>query len=225
MAYTNPKMSSLFRSEACASQVPSAAEGWADALNNPAYVRNFDVAKELAKRGEIDDNTLTEAMAAAQISNTAPATSTTTSEPVRPLLSRPQPPRLVLFQRGGPQALAMYQGPPPTPAWNANELAEHFVYEGEARAASAPPETMAGEEEEEEEEENLVQVDAVAEDEEEEMTEARSMPGWQNPRTKRRARQVLDLLDQEVLDAMSTDNLIWIMQAGFQSLVARRVRH
>ena len=223
MAYTNPKMSSLFRSEACASQEPSAAEGWADALNNPAYVRNFDVAREMASGGESDDKTLTEAMAAAQISNTAPATSTTTSEPGRPLLSRPQPQRLVLFQRGGPQALAMYHAPPPTPAWNANELAEHFIYEGEARPASAPPQTMDGEEEEEDEE-NLLQVDAVAEDEEEEMAEASSMPGWQNPRTKRRARQVLDLLDQEVLDAMSTDNLIWIMQAGFQSLVSRRVR-
>ena len=218
MAYINPKMSSLFGSGA---QASGASEGWADALNNPAYVAHFEVAKELASGGESVDNTLTEAMAAAQISSSA---STTTSEPLRPLLPRPQAPRLVLFQRGAPQALAMYQGPPPTPAWNANELAEHFIYEGEARPASAPPETMAAEEEEEDEE-NLVQVDALAEDEEEEMAEARSMHGWQNPRTKRRARQVLDLLDQEVLDAMSTDNLIWIMQAGFQSLVARRVRH
>ena len=221
MAYVNPKMSSLFGSGACASQEPSAAEGWMDALNNPAYVRTFDVAKESATGGESADNTLTEAMAAAQISRSV---STTTSEPVRLLLSRPQQPRLVLFQRGGPQALAMDQGPPPTPAFNANELADHFIYEGEARPASAPPQTMAGEEEEEDEE-NLVQVDAVAEDEEEEMAEARSMHGWQNQRTKRRARHVLDLLDQEVLDAMSTDNLIWIMHVGFQSLVARRVRH
>ena len=225
MAYVNPKMSSLFGSGACASREPSAAEGWADALNNPAYVRNFDVAKparELASGGESEENTLTEAMAAAQIS-TGPAVSTTTSEQVRTLLPRPRPPRLVIFQRGAPQALAMYQGPPPTPAWNVNELAEHFIYEGEARPASAPPQTMEGDVEEEEE--NLVQVDAVSEDDEEEMAESRSMPGWQNPRTKRRARQVLDLLDQEVLDAMSTDNLIWIMQAGFQSLVTRRVRH
>ena len=122
-----------------------------------------------------------------------------------------------MFQRGGPQALELHTLPPPTPGWNSNE---EFVYEGEmrpARPTPPPPPSPAAEEE--------LQVDAVAEDEEEEMTEARSMPGWQNPRTKRRARQVLDLLDQEVLDAMSTDNLIWIMQAGFQSLMSRRVRH
>ncbi len=39
------------------------------------------------------------------------------------------------------------------------------------------------------------------------------------------ARQVVALLDQDVLDAMPTDNLIWMMQAGFQSLAARRAHH
>ena len=94
--------------------------------------------------------------------------------------------------------------PPPTPAFNANELAEHFIYEGEARPASAPPETMTGEEEEE---------------------ETICIQPWQNRNTKRRARQVVALLNQDVLDAMPTDNLIWIMQAGFQSLMSRRGHH
>ena len=131
----------------------------------------------------------------------------------------------LLFQRGGRQALEMYHAPPPTPAWNANELAEEFIYEGEARPASAPQpatsEDVAGAEEEE-----LIQVDAIAgETEEEEEEETISIPAWQNPNTKRRARQVVALLNQDVVDAMPTDNLIWIMQAGFQSLMSRRVRH
>ncbi len=32
----------------------------------------------------------------------------------------------------------MYQGPALTPEWNANDLAEHFIYEWEVRPASAP---------------------------------------------------------------------------------------
>ena len=39
----------------------------------------------------------------------------------------------------------MYKGPPLTPAWNANDLAEHFLYEWEVRPASAPPQTMEDE--------------------------------------------------------------------------------
>ena len=224
MEYSSPTESALLRSGSVARG--SDGEGMSgSAVSNPEYVGRWEVVKqsETSAQGQSDgsdDRTLTESMAAASISGSV-------SREPRPILPRPPPPHLVLFQRGGPQVLEMYEAPrpPPPPGWNSHEMSEHFIYEGEARPASAPPETMAGEEEEEEEEENLVQVDAVAEDEEEEMTEARSMPGWQNPRTKRRARQVLDLLDQEVLDAMSTDNLIWIMQAGFQSLVARRVRH
>ena len=211
-------MSTLFRSEACASQEPSALEGWADALNNPAYVRNWEVAKEMAKRGESDDNTLTEAMAATQISSPAPAMSTTSSEPGRPLLPRPRPPRLVLFQRGGPQALELHTLPPPAPGWNSNE---EFVYEGEMRPARptppSPPPTPTAEEE--------LQVDAVAEEteeDEEEEEKTRSITRWQNAH---RARQVIALLDQDVLDSMSTDDLIWITQAGFQSLMSRRVHH
>ena len=74
-----------------------------------------------------------------------------------------------------------------------------------------------------EEDENLVQVDAVAEETEEE--ELLSIPAWQSPKIKRRARQVVALLNQDVLDAMPPDNLIWIMHAGFQSLMSPRVRH
>ena len=51
----------------------------------------------------------------------------------------------VLFQRGGPQVLAMYQGPPATSAWNGNELAEHFIYDGDVRPAIAKPQTMEDE--------------------------------------------------------------------------------
>ena len=71
----------------------------------------------------------------------------------------------------------------------------------------------------------MIQVDAVAEETEEEDEETISIPPWQNPNTKRRARQVVALLNQDVLDAMQTDNLIWIMQGGFQSLMSRRVHH
>ena len=51
----------------------------------------------------------------------------------------------VLFQRGGPQVLAMYQCSPATSAWNGNELAEYFIYEGEVRPATAQPQTMEDE--------------------------------------------------------------------------------
>ena len=66
-------------------------------------------------------------------------------------------------------------------------------------------------------------MDALADHEEQE--ETIGIPAWQNLNIKRRARQVVALLNQDVLDAMPTDNLIWIMQAGFQSLMSRRVRH
>ena len=128
----------------------------------------------------------------------------------------------VLFQRGGPQVLAMYQGPPATSAWNGNELAEHFIYEGEVHPATAQQQTME-DEAKNEDEENLVQVDPVAEETEEE--ESLRIPAWQNPNTKRRARQAVALLDTDVLDAMPTDDLIWITLAGCQSLTARLVRH
>ena len=212
--------SALLRSGARESRDESASNGWADALDNPAYVAHLEVAepaKELASGGESDDKTLTESMAAA-ISERGP----------RALLSRRRPEHLVLIQRGRPKALAMYTAPPPTPAWNSIERAEHFIYEGEGRPASAPTQTIE-EEAEAEDEQNLVQVDAVAEDEEEEQYDeeqyAPSMQVWQNPQTKRRARQAFELLNQEVLDAMPTDRLIWIMQAGFQSLMSRRIRH
>ncbi len=55
----------------------------------------------------------------------------------------------------------MYHGPSPTPAWNGNELTEHFIYEGEVCPASAPLQTL-------EDEENLLQVDPVVEETEEE---------------------------------------------------------
>ena len=61
-------------------------------------------------------------------------------------------------------------------------------------------------------------MDALAEHEEEE--ESSSIPTWQNPNIKRRARQVVALLNQDVLDAMPTDDLIWIKQAVFQSLMS-----
>ncbi len=80
-----------------------------------------------------------------------------------------------------------------------------------------PPPTPTAEEE--------LQVDAVAEEteeDEEEEEETRSIRSWKNAQ---RARQVIALLDQDVLDSMSTDDLIWITQAGFQSLMSRRVHH
>ena len=66
-------------------------------------------------------------------------------------------------------------------------------------------------------------MDALADHEEQE--ETISIPAWQNPNTKRRARQAVALLDTDVLHAMPTDDLIWIMRAGFQSLMSRDVRH
>ena len=217
MAYTNPKMSSLFRSIASASQERSATEGWADALNNPAYVAHWEVpepARELASGGESDDNTLTEAMAAAQISSSA---STTTSEPMRPLLPRPRPPRLVMFQRGGPQALELPTLPPPTPGWNSNE---EFVYQGEMRPARPTPPPPPSPDAEEE-----LQVDAMAEETEEDEEEEEETRCIMREQNAERARKVIALLDTDVLDSMSTDELIWIMQAGFQSLMSRRVHH
>jgi len=81
----------------------------------------------------------------------------------------------MLFQRGGPQVLAMYQGPPATSAWNGNELAEHFIYEGEVHPATAQQQTME-DEAKKEDEENLLQVDPVAEEMEEE--ESLRIPAW-----------------------------------------------
>ena len=66
-------------------------------------------------------------------------------------------------------------------------------------------------------------MDALAEHEEEE--ESSSIPAWQNPNTKRSARHVVALRNQDVLDAMPTDDLIWIKQAVFQSLMSRRDHH
>ena len=45
MEYTIPKMSTLIRGGGDASQEPSAAEGWADPLNNPAYLAYWEVAE------------------------------------------------------------------------------------------------------------------------------------------------------------------------------------
>ena len=119
----------------------------------------------------------------------------------------------------------MYNVPPPTPTWNARASTEQFIYEGEARPASAPQPSTS--EDAAEDEEELIQVDAIAEEteEEEEEDDTISIQAWQNPNTKRRARQVVALINQDVLDAMPTDNLIWIMQPGFQSLMSRRVHH
>ena len=118
----------------------------------------------------------------------------------------------------------MYHAPPPTPTWNSKASAEQFIYEGDGRPASAP-QPSTSEDAANGEEDELIQVDAVAEETEEEEEETISIPAWQNPNTKRRARQVVALLHQDVIDAMPTDNLIWIMQAVFQSLMSRRVHH
>ena len=201
----------------------SAQDVSARAGENPEYLGSWEVCEakqEMASGGESDDKTMTESMAAASISEPV---STYASLP-RPLLPRPAPPHLVLFRRGGPQALEMFQAPlpPPPPAWNSNPNDEHFVYEGETLEPSAPPPSpSAGDEIAEEEE----QVDAVAEESEEEDSEVRTLPAWHVAHNRRRARQVIALLDQDVLDAIPTDNLIWIMQAGFQSLTTRRAHH
>ena len=204
----------------------SAAEVCARAAENPEYLGSWEVreaAQEMASGGESEDKTLTESMAAASISDSASVVSTYASLP-RPLLPRPHTPRLVLFQRGGPQALEMFQAPapPPPPAWNTNPNDEHFIYEGETLEPSPPPPspTMGADVAEDEE-----QVDAIAEESEEEDAEVRTLPAWHLAHNRRRARQVIALLDQDVLDAMPTDNLIWMMQAGFQSLTARRAHH
>ena len=180
MEYSSPTESALLRSGSAARG--SDGEGISgSAVSNPDYVGRWEVAKqsETSAQGQSDgsnDKTLTESMAAASISESAEAVSTFASVP-RPLLPRPTPQHLVLFQRGGPQALEMYHVPPPTPAWNANELAEQFIYEGEARPASAPQPTTS--EDVAEDEEESIQVDAVAEEtEEEEEEEVRTLPAW-----------------------------------------------
>ena len=68
MAYTKPEMSTFLRSEARESGELGAAEGWEDALNNPAYIANWKVsepAMELTTGAEVEDKTLTKSMAAA----------------------------------------------------------------------------------------------------------------------------------------------------------------
>ena len=97
-----------------------------------------------------------------------------------------------------------------------------FYLRGRNSLPSPPPPSPATADDIAEDEE---QVDAVAEETEEEDSEARTLPAWHQAHNRRRARQVIVLLDQNVLDAMSTDDLIWIMQAGFQSLTARRAQH
>ncbi len=51
MAYTNPEMSSLLHGGARESQEPSAAEGWADALKNPAYLAHWEVSEPSMELG------------------------------------------------------------------------------------------------------------------------------------------------------------------------------
>ena len=204
----------------------SAQEVCARAAENREYLGSWEVCEatqEMATGGVSDDKTLTNSMAAASISDSASVVSTYASLP-RPLLPRPHTPRLVLFQRGGPQALEMFQAPlpPAPPAWNTNPNEEHFIYQGDTREPSAPPPSPTTGTDVAEEEE---QVDAVAEESEEEDSEVRTLPAWHLAHNRRRARQVVALLDQDVLDAMPTDNLIWMMQAGFQSLAARRGHH
>ena len=58
-----------------------------------------------------------------------------------------------------------------------------------------------------------------------EQEQARNIPVWQNPKIKKRAREAFELLNHDVLDSMPTDKLIYIMQAGFHSLMSRRIRH
>ena len=65
-------------------------------------------------------------------------------------------------------------------------------------------------------------MDAVAEETEEEVS--LSILAWQSPKTKRRSRQGVTLFNQDVLDAMPTDDLICITLAGCQSLTVHLVR-
>ena len=58
----------------------------------------------------------------------------------------------------------------------------------------------------------MLQVDPLAEETEEQ--KSLRIPAWQNPNTKRGARQAVALLDTDVLHAMPTDDLIWITLAG-----------
>ncbi len=55
--------------------------------------------------------------------------------------------------------------------------------------------------------------------------QARSLPLGQNPQIKRRARQAFELLNQDVIDPMPTEKLIYVVQAGLHSLMSRRIRH
>jgi len=55
--------------------------------------------------------------------------------------------------------------------------------------------------------------------------ESLKIPAWHPTNNRRRARLVIALLDLDLLDVMPTDNLIWMMQSGFQSLTARRAHH
>jgi len=204
----------------------SAQDVCARAAENPEYLGSWEVceaAQEKVSGGESDDKTLTESMAAASISGSVQEDSTYATLP-RPLLPRPTPTHLVLFQRGGAQALEMFQAPlpPAPPAWNTNPNEEHFIYEGETLEPSPPPPSPTTGTDVAEDEEH---VDAVAEESEEEDSDVQSLPAWHFAHNRRRARQVIALLDQDVLDAMPTDNLIWMMQAGFQSLTARRAHH
>ena len=94
----------------------SAQEVCTRAVANPEYLGSWEVCQatqEIASGGESDDKTLTESMAIASISGSAQAVSTYASLP-RPPMPRPPPPHLVLFQRGGPQALEMFEAPLPT---------------------------------------------------------------------------------------------------------------
>ena len=138
----NPMESTLLRSEARENGEPSAAEGWADALKNPAYLAHWEIAEpsmELATGGEVEDKTLTESMSAVSISQSL---STYASKP-RAVLPPPTPQHLVLFQRGGPHVLEMYHAQPPTPVWNSKASAEQFIYDSEARPASASQPTTS----------------------------------------------------------------------------------
>ncbi len=58
-----------------------------------------------------------------------------------------------------------------------------------------------------------------------ELEESLKIPAWHLAHNRGRGRQVIILLDQNVLDAMRTDDPIWMMQASFQSFTPRRAHH
>ena len=62
----------------------------------------------------------------------------------------------------------MYHAPPPTPTWNSKASAEQFIYEGEARPASAPQPTTREDVAEDEEQDNAFAEEMEEEEEEEE---------------------------------------------------------